>query len=341
MDCRFHIQPHVRQYRQIRRREGAPCFQDDPLPDLGPRPTDDQIKAWIVQNGHASLLLTRTTLNINHKRARRLTSEVIEEYFEQHARVEPTEHDKQKIAGFFDGDGSVIVHIGSLGVRGAIRIDFTQACAAGEAPELEWIVQRWSVGVIRKSKQKPPLRNLYSLNFTVASPDHPLLQVLLANSVIKYAELRTAEEFLRSDRRRPTTDEYKARLRGQRDRNHEDHQWERVTAAYVAGLTIAEGSFSLRNIKICQAGCIPLLHQINEKFPWGGRVGQNSIFWGNRSNMLSYIDTIGPFLDFGQKVPQRNLLAAHLRDTEYMKRGSVWRQKYDERKKQMSALKRL
>lgn len=118
MDCRFHIQPHVRQYRQIRRREGAPCFQDDPLPDLGPRPTDDQIKAWIVQNGHASLLLTRTTLNINHKRARRLTSEVIEEYFEQHARVEPTEHDKQKIAGFFDGDGSVIVHIGSLGVRG-------------------------------------------------------------------------------------------------------------------------------------------------------------------------------------------------------------------------------
>jgi hypothetical protein len=95
---------------------------------------------------------------------------------------------------------------------------------------------------------------------------------------------------------------------------------------------------------------MPLLRQIKEKYQWDASINTASgaLQLRNLSDCRSFLTTIGPFINFGQKVQQRDLINLHWRDKEAnggkRRVGSAlveWKHTCDERKKQLSAMKRM
>ena len=231
-------------------------------------------------------------------------------------------HERQFIAGFFDGDGCV--RFGSNGQSKAVRsicIKFAQSHATGPPPELAYIHERYRGRMKRKEKGSPKsVRPEWTLSIQSRPDVLRIMEDMLPHTIVKHRELVIAIESLSGRSPRSALDD--AVIISDLKKQHSSVEVDptKICSPYVAGLFAAEGSVGLYETKlpaprpsyflvsgfISQPGCPQLLDAIATHFGFG-RVSMRRKYMLGGLQMVRFLDRILPFL-IGQKTEQARLV---------------------------------
>ena len=203
-----------------------------------------------------------------------------------------TNSDRQFIAGFLDGDGSVKMPKQSHGlVRPCPFVYASQSCNAGEPAELKHL-QRLLGGTIHQvAEAKGNHRRQWHFVVNSVVGATVALECLEKHGIVKREAASYALAYLHNGRNEPVkTREHLMTL----TRNYQDIliNCDRITDAYLAGLFVAEGHVSMRASRgevyatITQKGCIRLLSAIIEKLGFGNVIAKRAQFSSQQARLL-------------------------------------------------------
>lgn len=216
--------------------------------------------------------------------------------------MEITEDFKKYLAGFFDGDGCILINKQKNGFT--LRIRFFQS-------NEDWIntINRY-YPFLHKSGgcRRDNHRNEYSLGAS-GIQIKPLINDLLKYSILKYEQLLLANKYFDLINAVNKTDEKNdiyEKLKSLK-KNSTNKPYERSSIQYIAGLFDAEGSIGIYNntlrVKITQKSDIKILEDIAIKYNNRNKIDNYAIsFYG--INSLQILNDIKEYCIY--KTPQIN-----------------------------------
>lgn len=152
--------------------------------------------------------------------------------------------DPAYIAGMVDGDGSINVSkVGAADKQGyLLKVELSQ-CNEAYIHELNAFFGNTGKVYGDARTDKYTKETNFALRFCGIAAK-PVLEIIAAHGIIKSAQAELALYFLRLPRKNSATEKEAVRLR-MKELNHDkaayEKQWDRMSAAYIAGLFDAEG----------------------------------------------------------------------------------------------------
>lgn len=224
--------------------------------------------------------------------------------------------DAQYIAGFFDGDGCILLPTRTINCANPLPIlSVKQAHANGSPPEFVILSRCFGVTIYRELHPTRNWRTSWTLRIHTKEALTRLLEVVRQYGVVKRPQAILALEYLNNNRSNPA--EY-ARLIEQAKHQYQEVDIDvgRLTPPYLAGLFAAEGyigfvamnwvnSFALRSA-ISQPGCTRLLRCIRESLGYGS-VGKLNLEFST-AQTVNFVQLIRPHMKDCQKVAQMDLV---------------------------------
>lgn len=229
-----------------------------------------------------------------------------------------TEHEKEYIAGFTDGDGCIrIPHPTSKRKWPVPIVYIAQSMNGGTPPELCFVQEKFGGNINARRKSSENVRTQWALQLTGLWEVEEFVEDMQSRCVIKRVCFENAHEYLRSGRLDPLDAH---RVSKESNSNYQDVPIleERLTLAYIAGLFAAEGCIdanwrasrtgdpkkSVPRIRatIRQSGCVGILHAIKDKLGMGSVSGGKLSFQSNEA--LRFLELVRPFMAPSQKRDQ-------------------------------------
>jgi len=224
--------------------------------------------------------------------------------------------DRQFIAGFLDGDGSVKMPKQSYGlVHPCPFVDASQSYNAGAPPELVHIRSLLGGTIHQVTSTKGNQRAQWHLTINSVEGATAALECIEKHGIVKREAASFALAYLRNGRKDPvgTRVHLSAATRNYQDIVIDE---DRLTDAYLAGLFMAEGHVAMRASRgeiyasITQKGCIRLLHAIVKKLGFGSVVVKRVNFPCNQARAM--LERFRVYMPECQKRPQMDQVLEYL-----------------------------
>lgn len=221
-----------------------------------------------------------------------------------------TENFKKYLAGFFDGDGCIMVEkLNNTGYT--LRIKFSQS-------NEDWInkLQRYYCFLKKTNNSQRRDNNRIEFELRAAGKQiEPLIDDLLPYTILKYEQLLEAKKFFKLINVRDKKEEKEAiyiKLKQLKTKSS-IKPYDRLCKEYIAGLFDAEGSVMLSNnnlsIGIAQKSDIIILQKIAKLYNNKNQINNYSIYFYGK-NSLNFLNDVKDYCIY--KSPQINAAITYI-----------------------------
>lgn len=217
---------------------------------------------------------------------------------------------KQKIGGFFDGDGTVtLVRSTKRMKRPHPRVRFSQSYASGMPPELLYIQGVYGGRIYADKRCREGQRKCWELQIQDTANQRRILRDLRETCCMKLPQVELVLEYLGNGME--NSDHYSDKLRSLKKEYHQvvvDPK--RITWSYIAGSFAADGMVAINwtgatydlRCTLCKPLCPQVLHSMREFLGYGNVTKEGYLTLASRQS-TNFLRSIQPYL-FGQKVDQ-------------------------------------